>query len=333
MVPNTRFKELLADIEPSATTTTQASTSHNSIRDHLRTEEQFQHRWEDDFLAGSYARSTAIRPKKSEDGYERPDVDVIVVTSFTTSDDPTDVLVELRDALDSEFEVERINKRSVRVITPGADVDVVPVIGAGNIYQIPDRELDDWKLTNPQGHTTWSKTTNDAFGGKFKPLVKLFKWWRRENNTGKRPKGFVLEVLASMHAPKGEEHFGEIITQMLEGMYASYGYLASLGHKPTIEDPSLPGNDILSKVSITDWKNFIDRVRVHGELARRAQSTDDMEEATKLWQRLFGDRFKPTANAAKSATLGGYAAAPPAAAGGYTFPDTQAAPKKPRGFA
>jgi len=38
------------------------------------------------------------------------------------------------------------------------------------------------------------------------PLVKLLKWWRRQNKTGKRPKGFVLEVLVSLHAPAGETH-------------------------------------------------------------------------------------------------------------------------------
>lgn len=223
MVPNARFTEILADIEPSPTTKGHASAAHNAVRNHLRAHPTFNGRWEGDFLAGSYARSTAIRPKKTEDGYERPDVDIIMVTNFSTSDDPDDVLEELADALEDGFVVERINKRSVRVVTVNAEIDVVPVVESGLDYQLPDRDLGHWKRTNPPGHNDWSRDQNELFGCRFKPLVKLFKWWRRENKTGKRPKGFVLEALVSKHAPLGECHYGEAFARMLESIYAEYG--------------------------------------------------------------------------------------------------------------
>lgn len=331
MVPNARFAELLADIEPSPTTKSNASSAHTGVRDHLRSHPTFKARWVDGFLAGSYSRATAIRPKKTEDGYERPDVDIIVETSFTTSDAPDDVLQELSDALDDAFTVERINKRSVKLVTSNAEMDVVPVVASGSVFELPDRDLGRWKLTNPPGHNSWSSSRNTAFSGRFKPLVKLFKWWRRENKTGKRPKGFVLEVLVANHAPVDEAHFGEAFAKMLESIHNAYGALAAAGMKPTIVDPGLPGNDILSKVSITDWKNFMERIRVHAEYARRAQSEEDMDEATRLWRKLFGDRFKATENAAKVASLATSVAAP--ASGGYTFPNASAAPTKPRGFA
>lgn len=334
MVPNARFKELLADIEPSTTTKTASSAAHTSVRTHLRSHPDFKERWVDDFLAGSYSRDTAIRPKKTEDGYERPDVDIIMETSFSTYDDPDDVLQEVSDALEDKFTIERINKRSVRVVTSSAEIDVVPVIAAGSIYQIPDRELGDWKYTNPPGHNDWSRDQNTDFDGRFKPLVKLFKWWRRENKTGKRPKGFVMEVLVARHAPRYETHYGETFAKMLENIYAQYGSLAEAGVKPHIDDPGLSGNNILSKVSITDWKNFIERIRVHAGYARRAQSEEDMAEATRLWRKLFGNRFKETVTAAKAESLAGYASAPVVSTGvGYTFPNQPAAPNKPRGFA
>ena len=56
-----------------------------------------------------------------------------------------------------------------------------------------------------------------------------------------------------------------------------------------------------------------------------------MEEATRLWRKVFGDRFKTTANPAKAANYSITAAA--VAPAGYTFPDAMAAPTKPRGFA
>lgn len=84
MVPSARFREFLADIEPAPTTTTAASSAHSSVRKHVRSHSTFKDPWLDDFLAGSYSRDTAIRPKTTEDGYERPDVDIIVDTRFRT---------------------------------------------------------------------------------------------------------------------------------------------------------------------------------------------------------------------------------------------------------
>lgn len=98
-----------------------------------------------------------------------------------------------------------------------------------------------------------------------------------------------------------------------------------------LDDPGVPGSDILLKVSATDWKNFIERVRVHAGYARRAQQESDMEEATRLWRKLFGARFRATANAVRAESLSTYATAP--ASTGYVFPDANAAPTKPRGFA
>lgn len=334
MVPNTRFAELLADIEPSPTTKGDASTAHTNLREHLRTHDSFKHRWVRDFLAGSYVRDTAIRPKKTDDGHERPDVDIIIVTGFSTSEKPDDVLDELCEALEDEYTVERINKRSVRVVTAKAEIDVVPVVESGGAFELPDRDLDRWKATNPPGHTAWSGQRNKDFDGRFKPLVKLLKTWRRENKTGKRPKGFVLEVLVSLHAPTNEIHYGEAFAKLLENLDAAYGSLADLGIKPSIDDPGLVGSDIMSKVSLTDWKAFMARVRVHAGYARRAQNEDDMEEATRLWRKLFGDRFKVTATVAKAGASTSPAAAPALAASSYTFPNTSAAPNtRPRDFA
>jgi hypothetical protein len=82
MVPNARFIELLADIEPSPTTVGQASTAHNGVRAHLQQHDSSRRRWVSSFLAGSYARDTALRPRRSDDGIERPDVDIVVVTNL-----------------------------------------------------------------------------------------------------------------------------------------------------------------------------------------------------------------------------------------------------------
>ena len=336
-VPSARFHELLKDIEPSDTTTTRASSAHTRIRDHLRTQEGFKDRYVRSFLSGSYARDTAIRPQASADGTERPDVDIIVVTNFTTYDNPDDVLAEVRKALEDDgngYQVERVNQRSVRVETWQAEMDIVPVCEIPGGYMIPDRETGTWKFTNPPVHTQWSADQNQTFEGRFKRLVKMFKWWRRTRPTSSRkPKGFVLEMLLAMHGPTRETHFGEAFTKTLENIREAYGTHGSNAVKPFIPDPAVPSSDILAKVSPTQWTDFVEKVRAYAGIARKAQDTDDMEEATQLWRQAFGNRFKATANPAKAAAYGGLAAAT-APGAGYTFPRVPATlPNKPRGFA
>jgi hypothetical protein len=124
-------------------------------------------------------------------------------------------------------------------------------------------------------------------------------------------------VLVSLHGPTAETHYGEAFAQLLANIHTGYGFLASIDQKPFIADPAVPSNDILAKVTVAQWKDFIEKVRVYADIARRAQDAEDMEEATRQWRRVFGDRFRAITNVAKAATFGGFAAAA-AAAAGYT---------------
>lgn len=341
MVPNARFTELLSDIEPSKTTTQNASGAHNGIRSHLEGHKTFSKRLNGSFLAGSYARDTSIRPQSSGGQQERPDVDIIIETNFTMQDHPEDVLKEVRRAIEDRgngYEVKRVNKRSVRVETWQAEMDIVPVFKSGDAYRIPCRDAGTWLTTNPPQHTIWSSGQNTSFKGRFKPLVKLLKWWRRQNVTTKRPKGIVLEVLVSKHAPTDETHYGEAFAKLLENIHAAYATYTNLGIKPTIPDPALPANDILAKVTVAQWKDFIEKVRVHADYARRAQKEDDLEKATNLWRKVFGDRFKASSGTpAKATTASSFATASAATSSttaGYAFPNNPVTPPaKPRGFA
>lgn len=332
MIPNERFLELLKDIEPSPSTKSRASAAHTGVRNHLWGEPGFKAWMIHDFLTGSYFRDTALRPQTIDGEIERPDVDVAIVTNHTQSDAPDDVLNALSKSLRKEFHVERINKRSVHLITPGAVMDVVPLICNGTAFLIPDRDTQGWLHTNPPYHSGWSEDQNKKFGGRFTRTVKLVKWWRRHNWTGKRPKGFANEVLVAMHAPSAVSHYGEAFAQFLENIAATYGQGADANIKPFIPDPAFPAtNDVLSKCTIPQWKAFIDKVRIHAEFARRAQTTSDLDEATRLWKRIFGERFKSTEASARTSSSYGYASA--AAPVGLSFPAANAAPNTPREFA
>lgn len=136
------------------------------------------------------------------------------------------------------------------------------------------------------------------------------------------------------HLPQaGEQHYGEAFVRLLENIQDAYQLSAESGAKPFISDPAVPGNDILSKVTLAQWQEFVRKISVYAKIARKAQDADDLDEATRQWRRVFGERFKSTQAAkAMASTAGSFAAASPAQ--GYSFPDAMAAPtKKPRGFA
>ena len=332
MTPNARFTEFLADIEPSSTTKTNASSAHTKLRATLRADEAFAPLHRHTFLSGSYKRDTAIRPRIKNGNAQRPDVDIIVVTNHGLYDAPEEVIDAIHAALTRHYTPTNRQARSVSVSSPLADMDVVPLIDPTDTgtYYIADRTQHEWLRTNPPGHTQWTIDTNAAMNGRFKPLAKLFKWWRRENPTvAKRPKGFFLEVIAAECMSSIETHYGELFVQLLERVVDRFAYEISLGVVPSLDDPSLPGNNILAGLSFAAFESFYNKVKAHAAVGRAALSLDDQDQATEKWRILFGDRFpkpplKKAAGLLESAATGS----------GLVFPDHPVRPaNKPAGFA
>ncbi len=332
MTPNARFTEFLADIEPSATTKSNASSAHTKLRAILRQDAIFAPLHKNTFLSGSYKRDTAIRPRVKNGDAHRPDVDIIVVTNHSIYDSPQLAVDDVFNVLTRHYTPTNRQARSVSVSTLTADMDAVPLIqpyNDGNFY-IPDRKHQQWLLTNPPGHTQWTTDMNNATGGRFKPLVKMFKWWRRENPTiAKRPKGFMLEVLAAENMNRRETHYGELFVQLLEALVKRYEYEVSLGIVPSVADPSLPENNIMGGIGFTAFEGLYNKIKLHAAIGRRALSIEDQDKATAKWRQLFGDRF-PKPPLRKSAGL----MTPAPASAGLVFPDHPVRPpNKPAGFA
>ena len=332
MTPKVRFTEFLADIEPSETTKSNASSAHTKLRATLREDANFAPLHKNTLLSGSYKQDTAIRPRIMNGKTNRPDVDILVITKHSLISSPEYAVDDVFDVLTRHYTPTNRQSRSVSVSTRLVDMDVVPIIEPYNdgTYYIPDRNQQQWLLTNPPGHTAWTTETNNMVGGRFKPLVKMFKWWRRENSTvGKRPKGFVLEVITADCMNREETHYGELFVQMLETIVERYAYSISLGTVPQISDPSLPANNITDGLSFAAFQGFYDKVKNHAIIGREALSLDDQGEATEKWRILFGNRF-PKPPVLKAAGL--LDTAPTVT--GAVFPTHPVRPpNKPAGFA
>lgn len=332
MTSNARFLEFLRDIEPSTTTKTNASKAHTRLRTLLQTDVGFRDLHRHTFLSGSYKRDTAIRPRIKAGAADRPDVDIIVVTTHSFSDNPESVMDELHAVLTRHYTPASRQARSVGVESSLADMDVVPLIDPydNGEYYIADRLQRRWLRTNPPGHTSWTTRVNDSNGNRFKPLVKLFKWWRRENRTvAKRPKGFVLEVLAAGNIDANEAHYGELFVGMLESIVVRYAQDIANGNVPELEDPSMPGNNILGGLSFSAFEGFYNKIKSHAAIGRLALKIDDQDKATEKWRILFGERF-PKPPTRKSSGLLDKATV----STGLVFPDYPVRPaNKPKGFA
>lgn len=330
MITQQQFKDFLHDIEPSPTTKTRASTAHTALRAFLRSHSTFKVHV-DTFLSGSYRRDTAIRPITKEGEEERPDVDIIVVTNHTLADDPKEVIDLLYKTVKEKYTV-RKQTRSVGISTATVDMDVVPIIAPegieGTLY-IPDRRLEQWLITNPPRHTSWTTEVNQASGGRFKPLVKLIKWWRRENPTiSKRPKGFVIECIVAECMDYEETQYVDLFVGTLEEIVNRYATHISLKCLPRIDDPGVPGNSVTAGMTFAAFEGFYNKAKAHAELGRCAQSEHDPTESLSLWRKIFGPRF-PASNGTKSKSLLSDAAVPM----GLTFQDRPVTPQKPGGFA
>ena len=329
-----QFTEFLKDIEPSPTTKSEASTAHTNLRDFLKDHVDYKDVHIDTFLSGSYKRDTAIRPKIKDGKLMKSDIDIIVVVNYTLDDSPKEVIQFLRDTIKAGGYnlVDPPNTISVGTCSDKVNMDVVPIIAPqgmeGTLY-IPDKKLDKWLETNPPRHTLWTTEISDSSNGTFKPLVKLFKWWRRENPTiSKRPKGFVIECLVAENMDYSEDNYEELFLSTLENILYNYKTSIQVKTVPFIEDPGVSGNSVTDGMAFEAFEGFYNKAKSHLEIGRQAQQEEDLEKELKLWREIFGDRF-PAAKNNNSNSLLNSALTVTA----MKFPNKPVRPNKPSGFA
>lgn len=335
MTTQQQFVDMLSEIEPSDSTVAACSSAHKTLRDALAEHDGFSEVHVRTFLSGSYKRDTAIRPTRVDGVLQRADVDIIAVTNHTSDDDPEVVLDAVHQALvDAGYKNLTINRRSINVKLVTVDMDVVPVIENGDAYLIPDIHLEEWLDTNPDAHTDWTIATNIKAGGRFKKLVKLFKWWRRLHMPAdlKRPKGFILECLVANHMSYTETNLETLFVTLLEAIRDAYYLTVLLGQVPSLEDPGVPGNNVFSAVKVEEFKTFYEKVSEHAALARKAKDETDDKEALKLWREVLGSCF-PASASQRSDSEKATSLLRPALGAGLTFPATAVYPNKPGGFA
>lgn len=289
MTINADFEEFIKRINPSETTICEISRLHKTLRAFLKQSEIYQSVFDSSYLSGSYAKHTFIRPKND---ISNSDIDIIVETKHTTSDSPNSVLQHLKDALDQNhnYRNSKIQNHSIGIEMANFHIDVVPLVrGLDNEYYIGSIEQGSWRLTRPKGHIQWATHVNKNFANTFKPIIKVFKWWRQEhcNEEAKLPKGITLEKMIADNLPDAGLPIQEAVMHVMSNLAVAYENDLELGVVPFVEDPSIKGASLTPKYSYSDFAAFKELLDKHiGILAEKGNTNE-------AWQDILGKVFPP----------------------------------------
>ena len=292
------FETFLSDIEPSRTTVDSIASAHDSLRSYLEQHEDYSKHCVRTYLSGSYAKHTCIRPAKDDD---HRDVDVVVETDFETASDSADVIIELRDVLleSSKYGSAHLQTHSVGIELSKIDIDVVPLASEGERRFIGCIDDGSWAETNPKGHIDWSTEVNKEHDGKYKPVVKIMKWWRREKCPDDRrwPKGITLEKIIADNFPDDDAPYEDLLIGLMENMVDSLASEVDAGLVPIIADPAFNTNDLASGYTSDDFKSFLSAIE---ECLAIIQESGSCNES---WREILGNRFPAGAKSAISTNL------------------------------
>lgn len=291
------FDEFLSNIEPSKSTVSYISSIQKNLRDYLKKHDVYSSIYKDSFLSGSYAKHTSIRPVKDD---KKRDVDIIVVTGHSKSDNSAEVLRKLCDVLleSTKYDSAEIQHHSVGVEMGKVSVDVVPVIvdsDDDSVYWICDSESGNWTKTDPKGHKTWSTSVNQENNDKYKPLVKIFKWWRHTNcpDDKKYPKGITLEKIIADNLGDSSLPTEDYLIATMQNIVSAYksDYI-DLDKLPVIDDPSdkVKGNNLLDGYTVDDFAAFIDMLEEHLNKLNESGTEND------VWREILGGEFPKSSN-------------------------------------
>lgn len=286
------FDSFLTNIEPSKSTVEYISSVQRNLRTYLEEHADYKYILLDTFLTGSYAKHTAIRPVSAD---KKRDVDIVVVTNYTYSDNATVVLQELCDMLKEKtlYDSAVVQSHSVGLELEGISIDVVPVIKHetyDDVYYVGSSADGSWTITDPKGHKAWSTEINKANNSKYKPLVKILKWWRRVNcpSNVKYPKGITLEKIIADNIGDSSLATEDLLIGTMQNIVNKYMdvYVAN-EEMPYIEDPSeyILDNDLLSGYTFSDFKAFVEKIN------EQLKKLNEDGTSNSVWKEILGQEF------------------------------------------
>jgi len=301
------FQKFHANISLDATRVGRIQAAHTTLRRIVRSDGPLSEVLHDVFLQGSFKNNTAIRPVKDEF-----DVDVALAIDATDPDswlsvkrDPDEVLNWVARRLREQPHYQshgitvRRRRRCVRLVYEGDfHLDVIPAHSNGDLnkpLEVPDRAVSRWIWSHPKGYTEWCEKVNKRTNGKFTRVTKMLKWWcRREFDPRRAPRSIVFQTLIGTHMPANPASDAEALVCTLENLNEWLRSRLVLFSAPSVDNPSLPGEDLARDWDLEDYKLFKQRVESAVKKACEAFLEGNTERSARLWRELFGDAFPLT---------------------------------------
>jgi len=182
-------------------------------------------------------------------------------------------------------------------------MDIVPTVAPRGVdapLLIPDRDVTRWFDTNPKAHIEWTQRLNAKTRwsatdkGRFVPLAKMARWWKRERlRSHRHPKGHLIELIAGYHHDPAARDWADVFIAWVEHTLAALAPYRSSGTLPTFADPGLPGQTIKTGMEPQDFIRFYDELARTLPIATRGRSlaASDLTASAKCWQLIFGAAF------------------------------------------
>ncbi len=273
------FDELQARLTISDLQTSTISTRQSNVRDAVRSE----FKTLDDFLTGSYARSTMIAPLADAD----IDIFFVLDPAYYKKYSATALLDRTRTVLLRTYTKTPAISRSGQAVTiTFSDFKVDVVMGyyrAEGGYLIANSITDQYLATDPKKHVELWSASNKEHSGMLVPLLKMLKGWNRKN--GELLRSFHLETMCRA-AYKGGT-IGNYPGAVKEFFRVASAFLS-------VVDPAGYGGDVGAYLSKSDREGVVSRFETALKRTTDALDYDSggkVEAAYERWRLVFGDYF------------------------------------------
>ncbi len=251
---------------------------------------------------GSYALGTLIKPVDDNDEY---DADIQIVMNPNPKWEAKDYVHAINQTLAGNknyVDKLRLKTRCVTVDYAGDfHLDVVPRVTINGKHCVCNRIDNKFEETDGTGYRDWFNGKNRITGGNLKRVVRLLKHLRDHKNSF-TAKSILLTTLAGNAIKVSDEGTAAVSTvaDTLETVLSRMNdYLQQHPNMPIIKNPVLPTEDFNRHWDQRRYANFTNRVQSYAQTAKQAKAEPSAEQAIKLWQDLFGDKF------GKSSSSGG----------------------------
>ena len=242
-------------------------------------------------IQGSYATETIIKPVDDNDEY---DIDRMVYVRDDGSD-PEGVVSKLEECLSERSFYKdhmKVRKRSIQITYANKfKIDVVPCVVRNGSKWVCNSEDNTWEITDGSGYKCWFLEQSRKSNGHLKRVTRLLKYLRDHKNTF-TVRSIALTTLAGMAVEATEPERLNTLPNSLEAITEWIDGYLQVHPSPDLRNPALPEEDFNRHWTDVQYQNFRKMFHRYTERIKEAIECQDSEKSEKLWQGIFGPKYR-----------------------------------------